>query len=490
MGKKKISNKTPLHKKKRIWTIAVLFIIITVMTAYHTSWKALPEGISYQGDVHQVSDIGFYHDLTYTNKQGKTVHEREIFQEYYRLISEADEFIVADMFLFNGYTDGKREFPPISWKLVDAIIDQKKKHPDLKAVFITDQINTAYNSYQAGTIERLRANGVDVVITSLQELRDSNPLYSSLWRTFVQWFGQKGNGWIPNPLAAEAPEVTLRSYLKMLNIKANHRKLLVTEDAAMVATANPHDASGFHENVAFKLTGAIQKDILEAEKAVIDYSTEDEIAYPNLDNYDFENNKGKLTAQFLTEGKIYKAILSDLENVKADDTIWMGMYYLADRKILERIKEAAKSGTTVNIVLDPNKTAFGTKKTGLPNLPVAAELVEFGSENITIRWYDVNKEQFHTKLLFIDKAQKKDIIIGGSANYTRRNLANLNLEADVRITGSKEEKVIKEVRGYFERIWNNRDGKYTVNYEEYESELDFLLYLTYRLQKILWFTTY
>ncbi|MFG6116710.1 phospholipase D family protein [Halobacillus sp. MO56] len=479
-----------LLKKKRSWLFIAVVLWLSGVIFYNTSYKTLPEGLSYEGNVHDMKQVEFFRDLTYPDENGKTVHDREIFQEINDLIGEAEEFVVIDMFLFNGYTDGKREFPPISKELADAIIKQKEKHPDLKAVFITDQVNTVYNSYQPEAIERLRANDVDVVMTSLSELRDSNPLYSSVYRTFFQWFGEKGDGWIGNPMAKQAPDITFRSYVKMMNIKANHRKLIVTEDAAIVSTANPHDASGYHENVAFKMKGPIQKDILEAEKAIVDYSAEEEVDYPDIESYQFEEQTGSINAQFLTERKIYEAILADLENASENDKVWLGMYYLADRKILGRLIEAADNGAMVNIILDPNKTAFGNTKTGLPNIPVAAELFKLDHPNMNIRWYNVGKEQFHTKMLYIDKAKGDHVIIGGSANYTRRNLANLNLEADVRIQAPQKEQVIQEVRDYFENMWTNQGGAYTVAYKENESELNFLLSLTYRLQKLVWFTTY
>ncbi|WP_231572551.1 phospholipase D family protein [Halobacillus sp. BBL2006] len=477
-----------IHKSKLFWIIAVFILVNTLMIAYHTSWKPLPEGISYEGETHSMDDIEFFYDLTYENKDGKTVHDRHIFQELGRTISEAEDFIVADMFLFNGYTNGKNEFPPISENLVDQIIQQKEKYPDLKVVFITDQINTIYGSYESETIRRLEDAGVDVVLTNINKLRDSNPLYSSLWRMFVSWMGTGDDGWIGNPIAKEAPDVTLRSYLKLLNIKANHRKLLVTEDSAIVQTANPHDASGYHENVAFKMEGPIIKDILEAEEAVVNYSGEAD--FPDYENRTWEKQEGNLQTQFVTEGKIYRSILEELKNAGDGDNIWLGMYYLADRKIIDQLDKAADRGAVVNIVMDPNKKAFGHQKPGLPNLPVAAELKNLGNKNINMRWYEVNVEQFHTKMLYIDK-QEENVIIAGSANYTRRNLANLNLESDVVIKGPPSEDIFKEVDGFFKRIWNNEDGEtYTADYSEYQGNLTFIRYVTYYLQKWTWFTTY
>ncbi|MBN9654256.1 phospholipase D family protein [Halobacillus sp. GSS1] len=476
-----------IGKSKWFWIIVAIIAILSVTIAYHTSWKALPEGISYEGEKHQMENIEFFRDLTYEDEAGKTVHDLQVFEEINRTIGEAEDFIVADMFLFNGYTNGKNEFPDISSNLVDAILKRKEEVPDLKVVFITDQINTVYGSYQSETIQRLEDGGVDVVLTNLNKLRDSNPLYSSVWRLLFSWMGTGENGWISNPMAKEAPDVTLRSYMKLLNIKANHRKILVTEKSAIVSTANPHDASGYHENVAFKMTGPIIKDILEAEEAVVNYSGEAD--FPDYEDRTWEEQEGPLTTQFVTEGKIYRSILDELSAAGEGDTVWLGMYYLADKKITSSLDDAANRGATVNIVMDPNKKAFGHEKTGIPNLPVAAELKRLGNENIHLRWYDVNIEQYHTKMLYIDHPEE-DVIIAGSANYTRRNLSNLNLEADVVIKGNGEEQVFTEVNDYFTRIWNNEEGHYTADYKEYQDNLTFIRYATYYLQKWTWFTTY
>ncbi|WP_226577938.1 phospholipase D family protein [Halobacillus litoralis] len=476
-----------LFKKKWVWVVLIIIIILGFTIAYHTSWKALPEGISYKGEVHEMENIEFFRDLSYEDEAGDTVHDLEVFEEINKTIGEADDFIVADMFLFNGYTNGKHEFPKISENLVDAIVKRKEEVKDLKVVFITDQINTIYGSYESETIRRLEDAGVDVVLTNLDKLRDSNPVYSSAWRLLFSWMGTGGSNFIGNPIAKEAPDVTLLSYMKLLNIKANHRKILVTEDSAIVSTANPHDASGYHENVAFKMEGPIIKDILEAEKAVVDYSGEAD--FPDYENMSWEEKEGPLKTQFVTEGKIYRAILDELGNAGEGDNVWLGMYYLADKKITEAIDDAANRGAVVNITLDPNKKSFGHEKPGLPNLPVASELQRLGNKNIHLRWYDTNVEQFHTKMLYVDHPEE-DVIIAGSANYTRRNLANLNLEADVVIKGPGEKEVFQEVDDYFKTIWSNKDGHYTADYSKYQDNLTFIRYGTYYLQKWTWFTTY
>ena len=57
-----------------------------------------------------------------------------------------------------------------------------------------------------------------------------------------------------------------------------------------------------------------------------------------------------------------------------------------------------RRGVRVNVMLDPNRDAFGRQKDGVPNRPVANELVTASGERIAVRWYRTHGEQFHTKL--------------------------------------------------------------------------------------------
>lgn len=473
-------------KKKRVLIPLALILIITVVIVYH-SYKPLPDGVSYEGDLHQVEDVEFLYDLKYRDQKGDSQHDEMIFDEISKTIEEAEEFIVIDMFLFNGYVDEDRGFPTISGDLTNKIIEQKKKHRELEVVFISDEINTTYGSHAAEQLEELKENGVKVVITDIDKLRDPNPLYSGVWRTGLQWFGEKGYGWLPNPLAENAPKVTARSYLKLLNIKANHRKVIATEKAAIISSANPHDASGFHSNIAFKVKGNIIGDILTSEQAVSMFS-----GGPDLPKWEKkEEDKGEIAVQFLTEGKIYQHVLEELDRTKSGDNVWLGMFYLADTQVLEALKEAAGRDVKINMILDPNQNAFGQDKIGLPNLPVAAELEKLGENNIKIRWYDTQDEQYHSKFMYIDHGDEEEaVIIGGSANYTERNLNDYNIEANLKISANKDEKIVQEVEEYFERLWTNKDGVYTVDYSEYQEDLPVFKYIAYLLQKLFKVTTY
>ncbi|WP_226668351.1 phospholipase D family protein [Metabacillus litoralis] len=479
---KKIRN---LLNRKWVWLCIFLVVIVTTVSIYHT-YKTLPKGISYESPTYKVDDVDFFYDLTYKDKKNQQVIEQSIFKKINETIREANDFVVVDMFLLNSYVDKDKDFPKLSENLINELINQKRRKPNLEIVVITDKINTSYSSHTVKQHQWLKENEITVIYTNLNKLRDPNPIYSGIWRTFFQWFGQEGKGWLPNPLAEEAPDVTLRSYLKLMNIKANHRKVIATEKSAIITSANAHNASGFHSNIAFKVNGPIVNEVLKSEQAVVNFTGNDK-QFPQMVFND--KNGGDLSLQLLTEGKIQKHLLKAINTTKEDDTIWMAMFYLADTEVLEALKSAAERGTNINLILDPNQNAFGSEKMGLPNLPVAAELTQLSEGKINIRWYNTGKEQFHSKLIFIDKGDE-NIIIGGSANFTERNLDNYNLETNLKITSANNEEVVEEVRNYFERIWNNSNGTYTVDYEEYQDTLPLFKYVLYLTQKLFAFTTY
>ena len=473
-----------IKKKKILVAGIILFISIYISVILYHSLKPLPQGLSMEGEVHYSSDVQFLKDITYKNKDGNRVSKQEILTGILKQIEEADEFIVVDMFLFNKDSDKDQVYPNITETFAHALIKKKQDNSTVRIIFITDRVNTAYSSYPSPELTKMKENGIEVMMTNLHVLRDSNPLYSGIWRMFFQWFGEKGRGHLPNLLANSAPKVNIWSYLDLLNVKANHRKLVITEKAALISSGNIHDASGYHSNTAFLIKGDIVKDALKSENSVNEFS--ENIDFPAYREQEKEHSGFQV--QLLTEGKIAKHVLSSIKAAKKGDIIWIGMLYLADRQIVDALKEAANSDVMIHIILDPNQNSFGNKKAGLPNIPVAAELANSNHANLQIKWYNTGNEQYHTKMMFIE-GKKEDAIISGSANYTRRNLANLNLESDVKISGSKETDVMKDVKSYFEALWNNQGAEYTKEYRT-EDTVPVFRYILYRLQRLFWFTTY
>lgn len=458
----------------------IALLIVAIFLLYNSFFISMPSGTSYEGELHPLSDIEFIYDLSY-EKDGEIIREHRIFESIIDEIEKSKDFIILDMFLFNDDYDRKNEFPDLSRQLTDALIKQKKNYADLKLYFLTDEINNFYGSYESKYLVELNKNNIEIIITDINKMPNSNPIYSGIWRTFIRWLGTSDRGWINNPFSLDSPKVNLRSFLKLMNFKANHRKVLITENTAIISSANPHDASAYHSNIAFKIEGEIINDLIKTEKAVAIFSGSD----INTDNIRYEPGKAivdNVKAMVITEGKIKKHLLGEIKASKEKDRITMGMFYLSDRKIINELIQASNRGVEIKIILDANKDAFGIEKNGIPNRPVAMELIRKSKGNINIKWYKTHGEQYHSKLILIQKNDNSSIIIGGSANFTRRNIGDYNMETNLKIVADRDSQITKELVKYFDRIWDNKDGNYTLDFSAYKED-NFLKNIVYRFQE-------
>lgn len=464
-----------------ITVVIVSVLLLWVLAAVYGATKPLPAGVSMAGPARALADadIEFLYDLTFV-RGGDVVHEQSIFDRTIDIIGAARDFIVIDVFLINDEYDRRQTFPALSARLVEALVQKRRQQPQLPITLISDEINTFYGAYRDRGIERLKEHGIEVVFADMAALRDSNPAYSGLWRLLGRWYAGRGRGWLPHPFSRTGPRVTVNSYLKLLNFKANHRKLVVTEQTALITSANPHDASAWHSNIAFVLKGDIIGDLLAAEQAVVRFSGGTAPGgYPG--HVGGGRRHGVMEARLLTEGKIKKHLLAAINSCLAGDTVQMAMFYLSDREVIGALLAAAARGAEVRLVLDANKDAFGRRKQGMPNRPVASELVRKSGGGIRVRWYETHGEQFHAKLVMVSRGQQCEIF-AGSANLTRRNINDFNLEADVQIAAPAQARVAQEVNDYFTRLWNNTGGAYTAGFEKY-ARASPLKTLLYRIQE-------
>ena len=444
---------------------------LTALGYYHTH-KALPQDLNHRGEdfILQEEDIDFLHDLRWVDESENFHHEQRIFDTLFRLIESAQRYILVDMFLFNSYAGRNSEFhQDLSTQLTALLVKKKKASPDIAIDFITDPINTVYGGSKSQEIEKLEQADVNVIITRLEDLRDSNFIYSSFWRTFLQWFGNSAQGgWLPHPFSPEEEKVTLRSYLRLLNFKANHRKVVVVDAGADMATvissANPHGGSSAHSNVALVVRGPIWQSVYRAEAAVAKMSGGALSGFTAPLGYDQQSAEAR--ARILTERQIKEALLNHIETAAADDQIKIAQFYLADRDIIDALVSAARKGVKIRIILDPNKDAFGYEKNGIPNRQAGHELVGRSHQNIALRWYDTHGEQFHSKLFILESDESTTVMLG-SANLTRRNLDNFNLELDIELIVAPRSATAHAFRNYFDRIWFNDGGLYTVEKETY-----------------------
>ncbi|RZW16852.1 MAG: phospholipase [Desulfobulbaceae bacterium] len=323
-----------------------------------------------------------------------------------------------------------------------------------------------------------------MIITRLEDLHDSNFFYSVFWRTFLQWFGNsEEGGWLVHPFSPQAEKVTLRSYLRLLNFKANHRKIAIVDSgdemATMVSSANPHGGSSLHSNIALVVRGPIWISVYEAETAVAKMSGGrlSDFSVPPVR----PSRPGSAGVRILTENQIKDVLLERIEAASSGDAIRSAQFYLADRDSLDGLAAASGEGVDIKLLLDPNKDAFGYEKIGIPNRQAGHELVRRSNQRIELRWYDTHGEQFHTKLFMHESGGTMNVILG-SANLTRRNLDNFNLELDVELTIDAASDTARAFIDYFERIWTNKGGRYTLSKESFEDDSQ-LKRVLYRIQE-------
>ncbi len=455
----------PKTIRKPLRAVMLLLLAAAFAAGAYNVYKPLPGGMSLSGRARPAGDIRFLKDVTYVDDEGVRHSRQEIFDEVLAIIRGARELIVLDMFLYNEYQGSMPErLRPLSGELTDALIEQKRRFPGMSVFVITDPINTVYGSLPSEHFRRLREAGISVTETRVERLRDTNPLYSSFWHVLFRPFGNGGRGALPNPFGKGS--VTARSWLKLLNFKVNHRKVLVADGGdglvGLVTSANAHDASSAHGNVAVRFTGEAAHDLLRSEQAVLAFSGGPRIEPPGP----APGPASETSVSVLTERGIERAVLEHLARAKRGDRVSLVMFYLSDRDVVEALKAAHRRGAELRVVLDPNKDSFGRRRNGIPNRQVARELHE---EGVPVRWYDTHGEQSHSKMLLLQYGGGRSALILGSANFTRRNLHDLNLETDALITGPSGAKVFADALRYVDLIWHNRPGElYTVSYRKYE----------------------
>ncbi|WP_218698848.1 phospholipase D-like domain-containing protein [Acinetobacter harbinensis] len=441
---------------------------------YHT-YKPLPEGLDFTGKLRH-AEVKFIADQTYMDAQGKQQQQHHIFDEMLKMIDEAQTTIVLDMFLFNQEVGESTLLQrQLTQQLTETLILKHGVQPNIEIKVITDPINSVYGGVMPQHYQKLRAAGINVIETDLTPLRASNPLWSGFWYICCQGLGNNvEKGWLPNPFGNE--KITLRSYFNLFNFKANHRKTLVVDTAqgwkALVTSANPHDGSSRHSNVALIVTGNTAIDVLKTEQAVGRMSKGD---IPMVIVGEFEAEKSLPQVQLLTEEAIYQATLTLIKTAKPQQQIDLAMFYLSERQIVKALIAAHQRGVKLRVLLDPNKDAFGRQKNGIPNRQVASELNAAG---ITVRWCNTQGEQCHSKMIIKHDAAQAELILG-SANFTARNLKNYNLESDLRVLGAAKAPVFNDANQYFDTAWSNLDGKnMSVTYSQYadESQLKYALY--------------
>ncbi|MFA5684127.1 MAG: phospholipase D family protein [Lysobacteraceae bacterium] len=467
-----------MRKRCRRWWLLGGLCLIWLGSALWQAYKPLPPGVGIERPWRAASEVSFLADLTYVDAAGQRHSEQAIFDAAFELIGQARRLVLLDMFLFNDFAAAQGDaHRPLSAELTDALLARMAQVPGLRVIVLTDPINTVYGGLPSAHLERLRAAGAQVVVTDLAALRASNPAWSGPWALCCGWLGNADEGgWLPDPFAAG--KVTLRSWLALANFRANHRKTLVADHGddwvALVTSANPHDASSAHGNVALRFSGPAARDVIASEADVAAFSGAPLAGLPLADETGPVDGP---RLRVLTEGAIGRALVAGIDAAKAGEALDVAVFYLADRDVVTALKAAQARGVALRVLLDPNEDAFGRKKNGVPNRQVAAELVAAG---VPVRWCDTHGEQCHAKLL-LHRGSGEAMLIVGSANFTRRNLDDLNLETSVQFVAAADHAAIGDALRWFDSQWHNTPQRfYSIDYAHHADD-GFLRRLWYRV---------
>jgi len=482
-----IDTSPPPEDEPRNWHVGRLvfygFLVLWLAVALWNLYKPMPDGTRVRGEMVEtpLNQLHFLADVTGADVFGAPIVEQQIFDAMLRVIGQARQYVVLDFFLFNAQRGATLDTQPrraLSAELRDALLARKRALPGLQVLVLSDPINDLYGSLPSADLAALRAAGIDVVTVDLDALRDSNPIYSGFWRLTMKWWSGDGGGdpWLPNPLDAGPEQVSFGAWARLLNFKADHRKVLIADDggggiAGIVTSANPHDASSLHSNVGLQLAGAALQPLLESELALARESGWRSAWEPPplAPSAPVANPAEAARVQVLTEGEIGSAIVRNFASARVGDSIDIAMFYLSERNVIDALIAAAKRGVAVRVILDPNKDAFGRSKNGIPTRSVATELAGASDGAIKLRWFRTHGEQFHSKLVAL-RTQDEYWFTLGSANLTRRNLGDYNLEANVGVSVPPNSQLAASIAAWYEMIWTNRgppDLEYTSEFGAY-----------------------
>ncbi len=464
----------------------------------------MPAGTMVAGTPVTVADDGLrllIDDTAWDPVEGKRVIRQEIFDEILAMIARADRFIYLDLFLWNPWQGSIPEnHRRLSEELAGALISRKRSEREIDILVFSDPINRIYGGHEPDFFKEMAKAGIPVVFTDLDMLPDSNLLYAPYWglgekvltsSLLASWSRTQR---FANPFLEGGRPISALQLGRLLLFKANHRKVVITGSSRrglemLVGSLNPADGSSAHSNAALQVRGAPVVGALQAEMESLRWSIRkrrniivgaaDMAAY-KADSIlrkardlagSLPNRDGGADVQWLTEGAIRDSLVHLLDGSGRGDTLRVALFYLGDREVVGALKGAVTRGASVRLVLDANRDAFGMKKIGVPNRPVAAELMALsGRHDVRVRWADTHGEQFHTKTMSIMKGDGEgSVLITGSANWTRRNIGNLNLEADLLVRNGSL--VTEAFNTYFDRIWENSDGlRHTLPYEVWEEK--------------------
>ncbi|HWY93935.1 MAG TPA: phospholipase D-like domain-containing protein [Steroidobacteraceae bacterium] len=393
--------------------IALLVLLLAWLSlVFWNSAKPLPPGTHIASQVSRLSEA----DVDFVQESAR---RPESPGRVMSAIDHAEQLIVIDR-------------SPVSQELAQHLLARKRARPNLRVVLVTDPGNEAFGGTPLQTLTSLEESGIIVARVRLERLRDSNPLYSGLWRLMF--------GWWSDPFDETPGQVTLPAWSRMRNFKADQRQLVVADDGSGGWTAAIGSAGA---SAGLILRGSLARSMIAGELQIAAWSADDDRlpAGPPMDG----RGVGSIDARFLTEGAIETALLDAIAAAGSGDEISIAVQNWSDRRLVAAALGAAGRGARLHVLLARNR---------MPNQAVAGELLDGGGSRIEVRWCSSGTEASLPKLLVVQ--HRNDLWMNfGSANFTRRNLGDLNLESSVELRMPARAAPARAVTEYFNKLWSN-----------------------------------
>jgi threonine dehydrogenase-like Zn-dependent dehydrogenase len=404
---------TPSRFARWAKTMLSALLLAWLSLSFWHSAKPLPAGTHIVSQVSRLSESDV--DFLYESPQHQDLALREM-----AAIDHAEHLIVIDR-------------SPVPRELAERLLARRHARPHVKIVLVTDPGNEVFGGTSSRILASLEQAGIIVARVRLDRLRDSNPLYSGLWRLLF--------GWWSDPFDETPGQASLRAWSRMQNFKADQRQLMVADDGSGGWNAILESAGA---PAGLILRGSLARAMIAGELQIAGWSTDDDRlpADPPLD----ARGVGSIDARFLTEGAIEAALLDAIAAAGSGDQISIAVQSLSDRRLIAAALEAAARGARLHVLLAWNP---------MPNRAVAGELLRGGGGRIEVRWYPLDPPL--PKLLLV--RHRSDLWMNlGSANFTRRNLGDLNLESGVELRMPAQAAPARAATEYFTRLWSGADG--------------------------------
>jgi len=151
-----------------------LLIGFSIMSISCSTIKTPPEGVNYEGPLRESRNVDFHYDLTYLDKDGNIKYDRNLWEATYKVLDNAKDYLIVEMFLFNDlYNKDKEHFPEFAKEYTERLVKKQKENPNLKVYVLADENNNFYGAFEHPFITSLKEAGIKE--NSIEKMLKINP---------------------------------------------------------------------------------------------------------------------------------------------------------------------------------------------------------------------------------------------------------------------------------------------------------------------------